>query len=321
MSTIRYFSLARQALVEGLRAINIQPGEAVALPALICRDVLASLSTVGARPVFYHVDEQLRPVSLPDEKGIRAVIAVNYFGFPQDLVPFIQYCSARQAILIEDNAHGYLSADESGQRLGTRSAIGITSIRKTIRIPDGAELSINDSRLLARIPDQLVATTHPINAFQLRRLAATIERRFNIPALRALRVVSRTVRLLRFGSPLPISSAASETELLSIKGPHASSLQLLGRLDPNAEIHRRIDTYAQVHTALAALPLTPLFPTLPRGTVPYGYPFISDEPTMRAAERRVARLGVEIIKWPDLPDVITPAAPFHYTNLWLVNFL
>lgn len=321
MTTTRNFAFARHALVEALRAINIQPNEAVALPALICRDLLASLYTVGARPVFYHVDELLRPMVIPDDKDIRAVIAVNYFGFAQDLTPFVEYCTPRNAILIEDNAHGFLSTDETGRQLGTRSAFGITSIRKTIRIADGAMLSVNDSRFFERIHDQLPATTYPIYAFRLRRFSANVERQFRIPTLRSFRTISRAIRQLRTGSQLPVSFARSETEILQLVGPHKSSLQILERLDPNAEIERRRNLYTQVHHSLSGLSLTPLHPELPHGTVPYGYPFFSDEPTMKNAERRVARYGVEIIRWPDLPSANVRAAPFHYTNLWLVNFL
>ena len=321
MATTRYFALARHALVEALRAINIQSGDAVAIPSLICRDLLASLSTVGARPVFYHVDEQLRPMAIPDDKEIRAVIAVNYFGFAQNLVPFIQFCSSRNAILIEDNAHGYLSADETGRQLGTRSAIGITSIRKTIRIPDGGMLSVSDHRISEQIHDQLPATTFSIPAFRIRRFSAVVERRFHIPILRTFRAISRTARMQQTGSPLPISSATSETELLQLTGPHESSLQILERLDPDIEIQRRQKLYTQVHQSLLGLSLTPIYPELPRETVPYGYPFLSDEPTMRNAQQLVAKYGVEIIRWPDLPDAIVHSAPFHYTNLWLVNFL
>jgi hypothetical protein len=321
MTTTRYFALARHALVEALRAINIQPGDAVAIPALICRDLLASLSTVGARPVFYHVDEQFRLMAIPDDKEIRAVIAVNYFGFAQDLAPFIQFCSSRNATLIEDNAHGYLSADETGQQLGTRSAFGMTSIRKTIRIPDGGMLSINDHRFIEQIHDQLPVTNDPIYAFRIRRFSAIVERRFHIPILRTLRAISRTARAQMTGSPLPTSSVASETELLQLKGPHKSSLRILERLDSNTEIQRRQRLYTQVHQSLLGLSLAPAHPELSRGTVPYGYAFVSDVPTMRKAQRRVARYGVEIIGWPDLPDAIVHSAPFHYTNLWLVNFL
>jgi hypothetical protein len=321
MTITRYFSLARHALVEALRAIDIQPGDAVAIPSLICRELLASLVTVGARPVFYDVDEMLNPISFPHDIGIRAVIAVNYFGFAQDLNPFIEYCSSTGAILIEDNAHGFLSADQTGKELGTRSSMGITSIRKTIRIADGARLSVNEPRFVGQIHDQLPTTTYSIHAFRLRQLSANIERRFHIPTLRLMRTISRAIRSLKTGSRLPASSTASETEILQLVGPHKSSLRILERLDSNSEIARRNKLYAQVHKSLFGLSLTPLYPQLPHGTVPYGYPFLSDELTMRNAQRRVAKFGVEIIRWPDLPDAIVLSAPFHYTNLWLVNFL
>ncbi|MFA5775172.1 MAG: DegT/DnrJ/EryC1/StrS family aminotransferase, partial [Ilumatobacteraceae bacterium] len=281
----------------------------------------ASLATVGARPVYYDVDESLKPVGFPNDQGIRAVIAVNYFGFAQDLGPFVQYCSSIGAVLIEDNAHGFLSADESGKLLGTRGAIGVTSIRKTIRMADGALLSVNEPPFVDRIHDQLPSTTHVDPAFRSRRAVATIERRLHIPILRMMRTISRRVRRAKTGSTLPISSAASETEILRLSGPRKSSLSILKRLDPNSEIRRRHGLYWAVHQALAGLSVTPLYPQLPNGTVPYGYPFYGDESTIRDAQSRVAKFGVEIIRWPDLPGEITPSAPHHYTNLWLVNFL
>lgn len=321
MTTTRYFSLARHALVEGLRAISIKPGEAVAMPALICREILASLATVGAKPVFYPVDEWLKPVELPRDKEIRAIIAVNYFGFAQDLMPFIEYCSTTGAVLIEDNAHGFLSSDETGKLLGTRGALGITSIRKTIRIPDGATLSVNEDRFLEHIHVQLPTTSHSIRPDRLRRLSANIQRRFHIPVLRLMRTVSRTFRSLKTGSSLPISSPANETEILKVVGPHKASLRILEQLDSNSEVDRRSRLFVRVHESLAGLSLTPLFSGLPRGTVPYGYPFLSDELTAQDAQRRVANYGVEIIRWPELPDAIVKSAPPHYKNLWLVNFL
>ncbi|MEO8364259.1 MAG: DegT/DnrJ/EryC1/StrS family aminotransferase [Ilumatobacteraceae bacterium] len=321
MTTTRYFSLARHALVEALRAIDIKPGDAVAVPSLVCRELLASLATVGARPVYYHVDESLKPVSFPNDHGIRAVIAVNYFGFAQDLSPFVQYSSSIDAVLIEDNAHGFLSADGSGNLLGTRGALGVTSIRKTIRMADGAMLTANEPPFVDRIHAQLPSTTHLDPAFRLRRAVATIERRLHIPILRMMRTISRRIRRAKTGSTLPISSATSETDILALSGPRKSSLSILKRLDSNSEIRRRHGLYWAVHQALAGLSVTPLYPQLPHGTVPYGYPFYGDESTMQDAQRRVAKFGVEIIRWPDLPEAIAHTAPYHYTNLWLVNFL
>ncbi len=321
MTTTRYFSLARHALVEALRAINIQPGDSVAIPGLICREFLASLATVGAHPAFYRVNERLEPIDLPSDEGIRAVVVVNYFGFAQNLAPFISFCTSTGAILIEDNAHGFLSSDETGQILGTRGAMGITSVRISIRIADGAILSVNESHLIDRIHDQLPTTTNSIHLFRLRRLLAVAERRFHIPVLRLMRAILRTLRKIRTGSSLPVATTVSESEILQLAGPHVSSIHIIERLDSNSEITRRRELYAQVHKVLSKLSLTPQFPELPRGTVPYGYPFYADELTLKEAHSKVVRFGVEIIRWPELPDAISPSAPYHYTNLWLVNFL
>ena len=68
--------------------IHVQPGDNVLVPALICKDVVASIHTVGAHPIFYPVDKSLCPVDLASPPRTTAVIAVNYFGFAQDLAIF-----------------------------------------------------------------------------------------------------------------------------------------------------------------------------------------------------------------------------------------
>ncbi len=158
----RYYAYARQALVEALRLANVLAGDEVLVPALICKDVLSSIHTVGANPVFYQVDKTLAPVSLPHTPLIKAVIAVNYFGFPQDLEIFSEYCHKFSVKLIEDNAHGYLSANVDGVLLGNRAPLGITSIRKTIRIPDGARLHVSDPQLSELLPYQLSFNDKPL---------------------------------------------------------------------------------------------------------------------------------------------------------------
>src|SRR5581483_6103533 len=129
------------APVEALRAARIKGGDAVLLPEFICRDVLASLHAVGADAVWYPVSSDLLPASSPATwPQARALLAVNYFGFPQDFEPFRAYAARTGAVLIEDNAHGFLSRDQTGRWLGTRGCAGLFSIRKSLPVPDGAAL-------------------------------------------------------------------------------------------------------------------------------------------------------------------------------------
>ena len=85
---VRYYAFARQALVEALRLIGTGSGDEVLVPSLICKDVLASIHTLGATPVFFEVDHNLNPIGLDQISSSKAIIVVNYFGFAQDLAPF-----------------------------------------------------------------------------------------------------------------------------------------------------------------------------------------------------------------------------------------
>ncbi len=321
MTETRYFSLARHALAEALRAIGIKPDDLVALPEFICRDLLSSIYHVGAQVIYYPVDESLRPSRFPTDLDIKAIIAVNYFGFAQQLEPFYKYCRIHNAVLIEDNAHGFLSADENGAMLGTRASFGITSIRKTIRIADGASLSINDQTYIDRVSPQLPPTSHKTLRQSTTRIFSIIDRKFHLPFFRTMRTFARQFRKIKTGSALPVSNPDNETEPLIIAAPYKSSLRILARLDTKKEQARRRRLYKELEIALADLPLRPVYPSLPTGTIPYGYPFLSDDKTAKLAARITSRFGVEVIKWPDLPGAIERGAPLHYKNIWLVNFL
>ena len=141
MTTIRYFSLGRFAMKQALVACGVGENDSVMLPSFICRDVLAAINELGAKATFYDVNKKLEPIGLDSAPKSKAIIAVNYFGFPQSLEPFEKYCINSGAKIIEDNAHGVLSRDTDNQLLGQRTEYGITSFRKSVRTSDGAMLT------------------------------------------------------------------------------------------------------------------------------------------------------------------------------------
>ena len=322
----RYYAYGRQALVEALRLANVLPGDEVLVPALICKDVLSSIHTVGAKPVFYQVDKTLAPVLLPNSSLIKAVIAVNYFGFAQDLKPFLDYCKKISVKLIEDNAHGYLSANVDGVLLGNRAPLGITSIRKTMRIPDGARLHISDKQLSELLPDQLPPQL-PLNEkplgtrYLLQQRFSKIERLTRLPLLRWVRSIVRLRRYLLTGEFIATSTTLAETEVVVPVGPRESSMKQIQKLDEQAEAKRRTELYGRVSSALDKSKITSIHGHLPKNCIPYGFPFFGDTEAARDVQRLVNRFGVEVIRWPDLPEAVVADAPDHYSNLWLVNFL
>ena len=120
----RFYSLARYALSEAIKISDVKKGDTVLIPEYICRDIIASIRENNAEVLFYKVDLNLSPLDPPDKwPRAKVVLAVNYFGFPQDLKLFFDYCKKTAALLIEDNAHGLFSKDENEKWLGCRGEI------------------------------------------------------------------------------------------------------------------------------------------------------------------------------------------------------
>jgi len=319
---VRYYSLARQALVDALLLGGVGDGDRVLVPEFICKDVVASIHTVGATPVFYQVDELLAPINLHADESIKAIIAVNYFGFPQNLDVFKLESQRFGAVLIEDNAHGFLSSDTSNSPLGTRGDLGIISIRKSLRIPDGAQLLVNDPLLLNNIPQQIPCVRSPLGfRFTAQRWALKVQQITRLPILEWARYVVRKIRRISTGSALPVSPSSAEFESITPTGPRDSSMSSIQSLDIAHEINRRKQLYQAVAALVLECGVQPVFKSLPANCVPYGYPFYGDSDAAAKVHHLVKKWGIQVISWPDLPAAVIPTAPIHYRQLWLVNFL
>ena len=316
MATKAYFAFARHALVSGLRHIGIQPGDEIGVPEVICRDVLSSIHAVGAIPRFFPVDEELRPAGCGSAIRARAVLMVNYFGFPQKISDFTSLWPS--ATLIEDNAHGFLSEDSNGLLLGSRTEVGITSFRKTIRVPNGAFLS---TRVDLDPAHQVPLSKERLDAgFRLRSLFATLERQTNLPLQQLTRFAVRSVRKLRTGSPLPLTSSISENELPSRRSMSYQTLKRLMALNVEDEIMRRRHLFNKFLEGATTLEIRPVFNRLPDRCSPYGFPFYSigvPKGIMGMARRH----HCEVISWPDLPSGVFVSENHFYRQLYVVNFL
>jgi len=318
---VRYFSHGRHALAAALEAVGTGAGDTVLLPAFICREVLSAVHARGARAAYYAVDRALGlagdAAAMPPAK---AIVAVDYFGFAQDLAPFAAYCARSGAALIEDNAHGLFSRDAAGRVLGTRGDLGVFSIRKTLATPDGAALVCNKSGCTP--PPQLpFDRAAPSATFRFKRRLRALARCTGPWPARAATSLIRLARRLKTGHAIAPSSPQSETQLPAGAAPNQLLLDVMAATDVTAECARRRELYRLLPALLDPARYPPLHAELPPGTVPYGYPFIADANTGAAAGRLLAAHGLECFRWPALPDAVAPTAPAHYTSVWLVSFL
>ena len=251
---IRFFRLGRHALLASFRIINVRSFDKILVPAFICRDLLAAIHDLGATPIFYDVSPNLKPIKLPDITNVCAVLAVNYFGFAQDLLPFRVYCERNGATLIEDNAHGFLSCDETGVELGTRGDLGVFSIRKTFTLPDGAMLIVNNGVLRKSLESQLAYCTHrlPIS-FWVKRVLSMMQRSTGVAWISIGTVIARRFRYWRTGYEIAPLLPENEFVMPENPSPHFYSISALSSLNCLQEVSRRRNLYMEFSNIFAIL--------------------------------------------------------------------
>ena len=302
-----------------LRYAGIESGDSVLLPSFICRDLLSAVAELGANTVFYEVDIALKPVRLDPKISAKVIVAVNYFGFAQNLEPYNEYCKQTGAIIIEDNAHGFLSRDKDNNLLGTRAKFGITSFRKSLRVQDGAILatSLND----AEIDEQLDYIDAPVSKRNsLLFLLSSFESRTRFPVVALGQSISRAIRLARTGSALPKPDLTAETTIPGLANPHLQSVVSLKALDENREVLRRRNLYQLLKSQVVATGATMIFADLPDNTCPYGMPVYANEESRKKLAKVARQNRVTLMSWPELPNSTISTAPGFYKQVWLLNF-
>ena len=206
--------------------------------------------------------------------------------------------------------------------LGTRASVGITSIRKTLRVPDGATLTVNSDLFVARLSPQLPFTNKALGArWIMQILLANLGRALHLPLIDLFRAPVRWSRKLKTGSALPVSGSDSEIEHIIPTAPRQSSMSRIQRIDHHLELARRRNLYKIVSELAVKTSAVPVFNHLPDFCSPYGFPFYGDAETAKKMHVQTRRNGTEVIQWPELPNSVVETAPEHYKNLWLVNFL
>ena len=304
---------------DALRYAGVKRDDFVMLPNFICRDLLASVAELGAKTIFYEVDRSLKPSSLDTTKSVKAIVAVNYFGFAQELKIFRDFAMATGAIVIEDNAHGYLSRDENNQRLGSREKFGITSFRKTLLVEDGAILTtmLSETEIDEQLPFDDSTSS---NRHKLLQLLSNFETHTKLPTVTVGQFISQTIRLVTTGSRFPKPDEFAEIKIPGSPNPHRRSVEFLRLLNEQNEIIRRRSLYLKLQPQVVEAGAKLIFDTLPDNTCPYGLPVYATTQVKRNLAKIARKNRVTLMSWPDLPNEVFQTAPDSLKNVWMLNF-
>jgi CelD/BcsL family acetyltransferase involved in cellulose biosynthesis len=137
----RLFRDTGQALVNGVQALGLGPGDEVLFPALHHGRMLETLARAGLAPRPYDLGPELEPD--PDElegllgPRVRGLYLVHHLGFPQDAPGWLAWCRSRGLLLVEDATQAWLGT--VGDRpLGSVADLGVFSPRGAVGWPGGA---------------------------------------------------------------------------------------------------------------------------------------------------------------------------------------
>ena len=209
------------ALRLGLKSLGVDRGDEVIVPAYACVALAHAALALGATPVVADVDARdwnLSPAAVQAARTARtrAVIAVNTFGAPADVLSLRRL----SVPVIEDCAHGFGLAVDGGV-MGARGDLAVLSFHATTLIgageggailtdgPEPAALArawrdyANEGPDGTRLNDKLSDIHAAIALCQLERLDAMIEARAERARAYHVRLAAAAQRTGAFRPPAP----------------------------------------------------------------------------------------------------------------------
>ena len=148
---------ATSGLMAAMGAVGIGPGDEVIVPPYTMTASALAPLVYGGVPVFVDIDPEyycleVDKVAAAITPATKAIIAVNLFGHPAELIRLRSLADTRGLYLIEDNAQGVL-AEDNGRLAGTVGHIGVYSlnVHKHIQVGEGGVCVTNDAQLALRL--------------------------------------------------------------------------------------------------------------------------------------------------------------------------
>lgn len=288
----RIFSLARQGLLTGLKALGLEPGDEVLVPAYHHGSEVEALLQAGLVCRFYDAGQRLEPNGKDLEAllgaRVRALYLTHYLGLPQDAARWRRWCDERGLLLIEDAAQAWLSSRD-GTPVGWHGDLSIFCLYKTFGLPDGAAV-------LSHTPPEPPSHERRagVKRVALRHVSYLAQRWGWLAELRRrLRHTGGSERDFELGDPDRSPYAITEFLLPRVTDPTAHAaraanyeflLERLGRFVPECFAH------------------------LPEGASPFAFPIRSDR--REDLLDRLTRRGITALSFWLVPHPCLPVADF-----------
>jgi dTDP-4-amino-4,6-dideoxygalactose transaminase len=285
---------------------------------------------LGCAPKFYRINEDLT-ADLSDcaarlTDRTRVLLAVNYFGFPQDWAAIRAFCDANDILLIEDCAHS-LYGESGGRPLGSNGDYAIASLTKFLPSWDGGAV------VSRRFSDRLAGERLTGQGFagEVKAVVDPLETAAGYGRLGPVRLavglgqgLKNALKAIR---PAGVSACAEADREINparrrsgARGEFASewintsatfATKVMARLAARRNIaDKRRANFRRLVEGFAGRPgCHPLFTDVPDGIVPFMFPLWIDDlprvfPTLEDRAVPMQRFGQFL--WPDVDEATYP---------------
>jgi hypothetical protein len=308
-TTLYYF--ARNAVYHGARLLGL-PGREVLVPAYHHGVEVGALAAAGAVPRFVRVDGRMRLDLADAERKIgrrtRALYVIHYAGFAQPMDEINALARRHGLLVVEDCALSFLAA-EGSRPLGSTGQLGVFCFYKTLPVPNGGALVVNDAAIGGAPSAPARAPLASTLCYAAGSLLANLAFRLG-DAGEAIRAALRNGYALARGvsglQPVSTGTMSFDPAWKDL-GMSPLSTRVARRLDPAAIVAARRRNYFLLLGRLRDR-VPPVFGEVPAGACPLFYPLLCEDKAAVAA-RLLAR-GVETVDFWREGHALCPADEF-----------
>jgi perosamine synthetase len=278
-----YVHKARTAIAYLPELLRIDPGEEILMPAYNCGTEIDPLLKAGISIVLYRVDRSAKIDIVDIRRRVtgktKAVYVTHYFGFPQPLNELKQFCQQRRIYLIEDCALSLFSSDGT-ERLGTIGDVGVMSFSKTLPVPDGGALVINNpalaiDRWVLRAAPKIVTLKSLLPLLKAATLRRLSRRKWLYPLFRMIRDMSAGCESVGFEGWNKMPESYYYNFELTDRAMSDLTRRVLDQLDFKDILGKRRANYRRLLTLVSEnLKISPLLGELPDGICPLHFPVL-----------------------------------------------
>lgn len=320
-----YYYRGANAVFNAVASLPMKPEDHILMPAYHCGVEVEAVLTTGIQVRFYNIKETLE-ADLADirqriDKNTRAVFVIHYFGFFQPIADLKRICEEYHLLLIEDCAHALYS--RCGETLlGSDGDVSIFSFQKTLPVPDGGALVINNKNFTTSQERQKPSAMTTLRGVTLLRLEHVHMFHPGVYAAMVQVCVKPARALFRLMKKSRCNSCAvTAANTRDFKREHSSlgisdvSLKIVQDADADGIADKRREHFQFLAGALKDLSSAKMiYHDLPEGVCPLFFPLL--HPERDDLQIRLARRGVNTFIFGKTLHASLPKGQFPTAELF-----